>query len=179
MHQWATTCQMNLFLYYLSLHKLPSFGWLLALSLQPKLDLCAEASDSLCYTADSFWPGTSCLPFPIHYLPIYNSIFLPNTNHFSMTLNRHIRLQFELPLNKPFRVILLQPIFMFFLPWTLIQSTICVDLTKIPPSNNITYNRHIRSLLDEYTSHTVFLSHRSRSKHKSVYAYSIEGFIVS
>jgi len=64
-------------------------------------------------------------------------------------------------------------------PWTLKQSTILSDLTKIAPSSNISYTRNIRCLLDEYPNNTLCLSDDSKSKHKSAYAYSIDGTLVS
>jgi len=43
----------------------------------------------------------------------------------------------------------------------------------------ISYIRHIRCILDEYPNHTLCLSDGSKSKHKSVYAYSINRSLVS
>jgi len=100
----------------------------------------------------------------------YNLIFLPVSNHLSIPSNKHTRLQFEHSLNKPVRAAPLQPTHRSSPPWTLKQTSIRFDLTKVPSSSNTSYIRHIRCILDEYPNHTLCLSDGSESKHKSAYA---------
>jgi len=120
---------------------------------------------------------SSVSQFP--HLPIYNSISLPVPNHLSIPSNKHIHLQFELSLNKSFRAPSLLPIHLSSPPWTFNQPSIRFDSTKISPSSNTSYIRHIRCILDENPNHTLCFSDGSKSKQKSVYAYSINGSLVS
>ena len=146
----------------------------------PKLSLCAEAAEPpLSYRrlilTSNFLSTISQFP----HLPIYNSIFVPNTIHPPTSTNKHIRLQFELSLQKPFITHPLQPIFTLSPPWTLTQPNIRFDLTQISPPNNNIYVQHVRDLLREYPHHTICLSDGSKSKTRTAYAYSIDGNISS
>jgi len=125
---------------------------------------------------------TSNLMLSVSQFPhlINNSIFLPVSNHLSILSNKHIHLQFEYSLNKPFRAGPLQPIYLSSPPWTLKQPTIRFDFMKIPLANNTSYIQHHHiCLLDEYPNHTLCLSDGSKSKYKSAYAYSIDGSLIS
>ena len=111
-------------------------------------------------------------------LPIFDTVFAPITNQ-SPTSNKHIRLHHELSLNKCFTSNSLQTILMSSPPWTLSQPTIRLDLANLPPTNNTSYISQVRSLLNEYSDHILCLSDGSKSNHKTAYAYSIAGSIVS
>ena len=73
----------------------------------------------------------------------------------------------------------MQRVFTSTPPWAFPPPNIRLDLASIPKTDNSSYLRLIRSLIDEYPDHTLCFTDGSKIKPRTGYAYSIQDTVYS
>jgi len=89
----------------------------------PKLSLSVEAAEPLPPVLPQTYPILQfyVIRFPIPQFPIYDSVFLTHIKYPSALSNKHILIQFQKSVSKPFVANSLQTMHVHIHPWTLSQ----------------------------------------------------------